>query len=167
MPYEWTEPKTAIRPDTPRAELHLWPYRSLPNRGFVVFIGVTAVMFTFPLAQVLGTPVLWGILPFMLIVVAALWSGLRRNQADGIVLEELRLWPDRVTLTRTGPRRAHHFWEANPHWVSVMLYPTGGPIENYLTLKGAGREVEIGAFLTEDERLKLRHEIQTALADLR
>jgi uncharacterized membrane protein len=175
MPYEWTAVPTEYTPDTspgntpdtPQAQLHLWPYRSLPNRGFVVFIGLTAMMFAFPLIQVLGTPILWGILPFILIVVAALWYSLRRNHADGTVIEELRLWPDRVTLTRTGPRRAHHFWEANPHWVSVTLYPTGGPVENYLTLKGAGREVEIGSFLSEEERVALRQELQTALSDLR
>jgi uncharacterized membrane protein len=166
MPYEWTARPPEITPDTPQAELHLWPYRSLPNRGFVIFIALTALMFTVPLFEVLGTPVLWAILPFILLVVAGVWWGLRRSHADGTVIEELRLWPDRVTLTRTGPRRAHHFWEANPHWVRITLYPTGGPVENYLTLTGAGREVEIGAFLSDEERVALRLELQTALSRL-
>ncbi len=167
MPYEWTATPTGNTPDTPQAELHLWPYRSLPNRGFVVFIGMTAAMFAFPLFQVLGTPILWGILPFILIVVGALWYGLRRSHADGTILEELRLWPDRVTLTRTGPRKARHEWEANPHWVRVTLYPTGGPVENYLTLTGAGREVEIGAFLSEEERVALHSDLMARFDVLR
>jgi len=179
MPYEWVTPVTAA-PDTsgaqnlpdrategPLAELHLWPYRSLPNRGFVIFIAITATLFALPLLQVLGSPVLWGVLPFVLTALAALWWGLRRNHADGTILEQLQVWPDRVTLTRDGPKRAHHFWESDPYWVRVTLYPTGGPVENYLTLKGAGREVEIGAFLSEEERVALRQELQTALSDLR
>ncbi len=35
------------------------------------------------------------------------------------------------------------------------LHPEGGPVENYVTLTGGGREVEIGAFLSEEERLSL------------
>ena len=38
---------------------------------------------------------------------------------------------------------------------------------NYVTLKGQGREVEIGAFLSEDERLSLRDELAVAFARLR
>lgn len=175
MPYEWVTKVTAapetsgaanVTTEEPLAELHLWPYRSLPNRGFVIFIAITATLFAVPLSQVVGSPVLWGVLPFVVAVLGALWWGLRRNHADGRILEQLQVWSDRITLTRNGPKRAHHFWEANPHWVRVMIYPSGGPVENYLTLKGAGREVEIGSFLTEEERLQLRHEIQTTLADL-
>lgn len=157
MPYEWTNRPN--RPDTPLAELHLWPYRSLPKRGFVIFIGITAALVAVPLLSVIGSPVLWGILPFFIVTIGAVWIALNRSYADGTILEELRLWPDRVTLTRHGPRAARQDWEANPHWVRVVLHKTGGPVENYVTLKGAGREVEIGAFLTEDERKALYDEL--------
>jgi uncharacterized membrane protein len=39
-----------------------------------------------------------------------------------------------------------------------------GPVENYLTLRGAGREVEIGRFLTPEERVSLHEELELALA---
>ena len=55
-------------------------------------------------------------------------------------------------------------WQANPHWVRVTLHKTGGPVPNYLTLRGNGREVEIGAFLAEEERLTLQHELRRALS---
>ncbi len=38
---------------------------------------------------------------------------------------------------------------------------------HYLTLKGEGREVELGAFLTEDERLRLADDLRERLARLR
>jgi uncharacterized membrane protein len=44
----------------------------------------------------------------------------------------------------------------------VHLHQTGGPVENYLTLRGGDREVEIGAFLDAKERLALYGEIKAA-----
>jgi uncharacterized membrane protein len=44
------------------------------------------------------------------------------------------------------------------------MHPKGGPVPNYVTLSGNGREVEIGAFLSEEERKALyddlRHLVQ-------
>ncbi|MEE3316543.1 MAG: DUF2244 domain-containing protein [Pseudomonadota bacterium] len=159
MPYEWLPPET---PDGPKV-LHLWPYRSLPRRGFVVFIGITCGLLFLPLIAVLGSPILWGLLPFLVGVVALTWLMIERSYKDGSILEELRLTHDEVTLTRHNPRAPRQNWSANPYWVSVEMHPRGGPVEQYLTLRGSGREVEIGAFLTPDERLTLRDELQQEL----
>ena len=43
----------------------------------------------------------------------------------------------------------------------------GGPVEAYLTLSGSGREVELGAFLTPDERRALDIDLRSRLAALR
>jgi uncharacterized membrane protein len=51
--------------------------------------------------------------------------------------------------------------------VQVQLYPTGGPVPQYLTLKGGGREVELGAFLSEDERRTLKDDLHRRLANHR
>ena len=40
-------------------------------------------------------------------------------------------------------------------------------VEKYLTLRGNGREIELGAFLTPGERAALYREIRDALARLR
>ena len=78
----------------------------------------------------------------------------------------LTLTADRLTITHTlsrPPRR----WETNPYWVQVRLIPTGGPVPDYLTLKGRDREVELGAFLTPAERKELAEELRAALSSLR
>ncbi len=163
MPYEWITPSDA--PDAPMAELHLWPYRSLLRRDFVVFISGTAAIILLPLLAVLGSPILWGLLPFFAIAIAGIWYALQRNQKDGEILEELRIWPDRMMLDHVDPRKGHKTWEANPYWVELKIDRKHERIVNYLTLKGADREVELGRFLSEDERATLYNELTQKIRD--
>ncbi|PLL11604.1 DUF2244 domain-containing protein [Tabrizicola sp. TH137] len=168
MPYEWLPtPDTAAHADDTQARLHLWPYRSLPRKGFVLFIGATCALILVPMLAVLGSPVLWGILPFFALAIWGMWAALSRSYRDAEIVEDLTLTRDALSLTRHGPRGRRQDWQANPHWVSVQLHQSGGPVPNYLTLKGNGREVELGAFLSEEERLALRDELQTRLSRLR
>ncbi len=150
----------------PCYRLLLWPYRSLPRRGFVWFIGITCALISIPLLALLGTKYLWFLLPFLAAAVAGVWYFLMRSYKDGTILETLTIWTDHMELTRQNPRGAAQFWSANPYWVSVHLHPKTGPVENYLTLRGGDREVEIGAFLSPDERKALMGELQGVLARL-
>ena len=158
MPYEW------LALDGAEKRLRLRPHRSLPKSGFVAFIAITAALLLLPLIGVLGSPVLWGLLPFVLLAIWGVWSALQRSYRDGEITEDLAIGPARVTLLRHGPRGRRQSWEANPHWVEVRLHPVEGPVPQYLTLRGAGREVELGAFLSEDERVALAPELRRALA---
>lgn len=162
MPYEWTETD-----DEGAARLTLWPYRSLPVKGFVLFIAATAAMLLVPLLALIGTVLLWGILPFILIAVGSIWWAIRRNYRDATLTETLTLGRDRIALVRRAPDGREQHWQANPYWVSVRLYPREGPVPDYLTLKGDGREVELGAFLTGEERRALAAEIERRLHALR
>lgn len=160
MPYEW------LAPDGDTRRLRLWPHRSMTRRGFVWFVGGTAALVAVPLIAVLGSPVLWGILPFVAGAVWAIWFALRKNGADRAIVEDVMLSPGRISLSRHD-RRGRRDWEANPHWVRTHLHRSGGPVPNYLTLRGGPREVELGAFLTEDERIALRRELDGVLIGLR
>ncbi|MCF8511962.1 MAG: DUF2244 domain-containing protein [Rhodobacteraceae bacterium] len=157
MPYEWLPPSGDNR------RLHLWPYRSLPRRGMVWFLGGTAIFIAVPLLGLIGSPMLWGLLPFLLATIAGIWWALERSFRDAEIVEDLTLTRDQITLTRHGPRGKRQDWQANPHWVRLTLHATGGPVPQYLTMKGEGREVELGAFLTAEERRQLCDEISTFL----
>ena len=168
MPYEWTNQPLAAGGErsSPAALLRLWPHRSLPRVGFVGFIAGTAAFAGLPIVGMLGSPVLWVLLPFVLAAQTGIWCALRLSYRSGEVVEELRLWPDRLELVRSEPRRPVQRWESNPHWIQTGLHKTGGPVPNYLTLTAAGRTVEVGAFLSEDERLMLKPELEDALRRL-
>jgi uncharacterized membrane protein len=163
MPYEWLPAPD----DATAAQLHLWPHRSLPRRGFVWFIGITVSMVTVPLLAVVGSAVLWGLLPFVAIAVAGVWVALDRSYHTGRLTEVVTLDRDRIHIRHEKPDGRRLEWTANPYWVRVELLSDGGPVEEYLTLKGGDRDVELGSFLSPEERVALAAELRAALRRFR
>lgn len=164
MPYRWTE----TAPDTSGAFLQvltLWPHRSLPRRGFVWFIGATVALLTLPLLAVLGTQVVWGLLPFMAMAVGGVWFAIQSSYASALMHEELILDRARLQVRRNDPGRPERIWQTNSYWVRPGL--RSGPVEAYLVLSDGQREIELGAFLTPDERRLLCDELVRRLAQLR
>ena len=149
---------------TPLWRVLLYPHRSLPAKGFVWVIGLLSAGLAFPLLGVFGTAVLWGLLPFLILTVAATWYFIMASYRSGQIIEELSLWEDRLTLVRLDPKGRRRDWEANPYWVRVAERDT--PVEHYLTLQGGPREVELGAFLSAEERQSLKTEIERNLGNL-
>ncbi|MDK3017932.1 DUF2244 domain-containing protein [Pseudodonghicola flavimaris] len=156
MPYHWTDP------DPDRRQLQLWPHNSLPPRGLAIFVLATFALLMVPLLSVLGSVLLWGLLPFILLAVGGVWYALGRSYRDRRILETLTLDETMARLTRRNPDGQELAWECNRYWATVEMHPHGGPVEHYVTLKGAGREVEIGAFLSEEEREALYLELLAA-----
>ena len=165
MPYRWE------RTDAETITLRLWPFRSLTARGYVGFVGLTAALLAVPLLPVFGSPALWGLLPFLLAALLALMLALRRSNRSGGTREVLVLSADRASLLRSDPGQADRHWQANPYWIRVTLR-TDGPVEDYLTLTGGvdpkgSREVELGAFLSPEERVSLARELREVLGQIR
>ncbi len=155
MPYHWSETETDKR-------LRLWPHQSMTPEGFTWFIGATAVMLTMPLFAVLGSAVAWVLLAFFLGAIWAVWMAITANQAARRMHEELRLTATKAFLEHVPAKGAAQTWDADLHWVTIHLHPKG-PVEDYLTLRGGGREVELGAFLTPEERKDLYNELKTMI----
>lgn len=166
MPFQ-VEERNMEAPAQPGAFLlrvRLWPHSSLTGTGFVWVIGLAYALLSFPLLALVGTKALWGILPFALLVVAILWLALKRSWRDRDITEILELTCDEARLTRRNPGGDRQDWQANPYWVRVCLHPKNGPVEDYVTLEGGPRVVEIGAFLTPQERRDLRDLLSEALS---
>lgn len=158
MPYDWKSQR-----DSEVQELHLWPHQSLQPKGFALFIGITFAMSLLPLVAVVGSVVLWGLLPFMIAAIGAIWFALDRSRHRAQVIEVLTLSDDRAHLVRRNPRGDVQEWDCNRYWAKPALHEKNGPVPYYITLSGNGREVEIGAFLSEEERVSLFDELTRAL----
>lgn len=163
MPYAWSSSDES--PDSRR--LDIWPHRSLSRRGFAGFIIITSAMFCLPLLALMGTMAWWGLLPFFILVVAAVWFAIEASYRSGRLHEALTISDEEARLVRTNPRGDQQEWNCNSYWTKVNMHPKGGPVEHYVTLAGAGREVEIGAFLSVDERKALYAELIDAFRNVR
>ncbi len=158
MPYRWTTP-----PEAALQRMHLWPHQSLPAKGFAAFVLTTFTLILIPVLPLLGTTLLWGLLPFLLMAVAGLYLALQRNHHSRRIEEVLTLDSDTARLTHTTPKGEVKEWDCNRHWATVTKYETDGPVPHYVTLRGHGREVEIGRFLSEEERIALYDDLKRTL----
>ncbi|MEQ6247490.1 DUF2244 domain-containing protein [Sulfitobacter sp. HNIBRBA3233] len=158
MPYEWTSQPHSV-PQTMR----LWPHQSLPARGMAAFVLSTFTLISIPVIPLLGSPILWGMLPFTLAAVWGIYFALQRNHRSRLIEEELVLSEDMAQLRRTNPRGDVQEWDCDRYWTKVTKYEADGPVPHYVTLRGKGREVEIGSFLSEEERIALYEDLKRAL----
>ncbi len=143
--------------------MRLWPHNSLPARGMAAFVLTTFTLISIPVLPLLGSPILWGMLPFTLAAVWGVYVALLRNYRSRQIEEELVLEEYHARLTRTNPKGDVQEWDCDRYWTQVTKYDDEGPVPHYVTLRGKGREVEIGAFLSEDERIALYDDLKRAL----
>lgn len=158
MPYEWTS-KPNVTPQTMR----IWPYQSLPQRGMAAFVLATFTMISIPLIAMLGSILLWGLLPFAMAAVFGIWFALTRNHKARLIEEHLSIDENSARLIHQNTKGDVKEWDCNRYWVQVTKYDDDGPVPHYVTLRGNGREVEIGAFLSEEERIELYDDLLRAL----
>ena len=167
MPYNWsTAPYQAnyVAKSTgePGLCLHLSSYNSLTKKDFVHFITITSIMMLIPIFAFLGHSFLWIIAGALGLTLCGVWIALKSSWHRGKVFEELELWSDYVELKRINPNGSIQKWSANPYWTEINLTEKDGPVRNYLMLRGSGRTIEIGAFLSEDERPILAQDLRDA-----
>ena len=162
MPYIIDHEITANR----IATVELWPYNSLKPKGFVLFLGITFALISIPLFNVLGTKVFWGLFPFLFVTVTGVWFALRKSLNDRQILEQLTLSKEEIILVRQDPSGEQRQWVCSPYWARLKMYDKDGPVSNYITLTGNGREVELGSFLDEEERKNLYCELSSLLNKL-
>lgn len=159
MPYRWT-----YNADHTPAQLDLWAHNALPPRWLAITVLATLFAISIPLFMVIGTIAFWGLLPFVIGTVWALWFGLERNQKERSLYETLWFEEDDVTLRHTPARGAPLEWQCNRYWAKVNIYERNGHTRDYVTLRGNGREVQIGAFLTDEERRALYGDLKRHLS---
>lgn len=143
--------------------MRLWPHQSLPAKGMAAFVLSTFTLISIPVLPLLGSPILWGVLPFTLAAVWGIYFALQRNHRARQINEELTLNESVARLVRINPKGDRQEWDCERYWTRVTKYTSEGPVPHYITLRGKGREVEIGAFLSEEERIALYEDLERVL----
>ena len=161
MPYHWT---TNSQNGGNIRVLELWPHNSLPKQGFASFIMTTFILILLPLLSLSGTLVFWGLLPFLMLAIWAVWTAIQHSYKRNKIYECLSFGKQTLDLERTNPKGNTQNWSCEGYWSRASIYTIEGPVPFYVTLSGNGREVEIGAFLSEDERKSLYEELRREIA---
>ena len=155
-------PNWRERRDRPLYQARLWPNQSLTRTGARVFFAASVAMLCAPLLAVAGTPVFWGLAPFAAAALGAIWWAIRRNGRNLSLFETVTVWRDEVRVERREADAKVRRWQADPVLTRIRLHKEAR-VEDYLTMTGGGREIEIGAFLAPEERIALAEEIEQAL----
>ncbi len=107
----------------------------------------------------------WPALALLSLDGALIYMVLRNNRARARTFETVRLTDSELIVRQVGPGR-RRTWYFQSYWLRVLMDKTPGP-DSALMLRSHGQSVEIGAFLSPGEKLKLAEALQTELRRLR
>lgn len=144
----------------------LTPNRSLSWQGNLIFVtSITVIAMVIAIGfAVLG---LWLVLPFAGMEVGLLFIGLYITALKGQCREELMIEEDRVVLSRAKAiscSRLEVAADFQRAWVRVELKRSGHDwYPNKLLLGSHGKRIEVGRFLSDEERANLALELAKIL----
>ena len=144
--------------------MRLIPNRSLDVNGTKVVFGVIACGFLLPIIPFIGSPIGTTLTIFSGMTFYLFLTLLQKNFQQGNTFEEILISKSKIIVVHQEENKTQKTWEGNPYWTKVNVDTHNPKLKNYLTLAGAGKHIELGAFLSPDERIELRDKIQNALA---
>jgi len=98
----------------------------------------------------------------VLLEVFLVWGAFELNYRSGRRLETVRLDDKTLRIDRIAPNGRSRYWTFEPGWVRVAIEPENAET-NRLVLSSHGRRLQIGAFMTNDERSDLANALNDAL----
>ncbi len=139
--------------------------RSLGSRGFAILMAaVCGVSFFAGLAFFLAGA--WPIAGFFGLNAALIYLAFRVNFRRASMHENLRLTRESLTVERVNHWGEAMTWRFAPAWLQVRMAAPARP-ERGLVLRSHGQDLEIGHFLTTEERLSLAEALHRALSRAR
>jgi uncharacterized membrane protein len=153
-------PASLVAPPAP-FDAVLYPNCSLGRLGFAVLMAaiVLASVAVGAGFMMVGA---WPVTGFLGLDVLLIYLAFRWNYRQARRAEFVRLDQDGLTVRRLEPDGRSQDWCFEPYWVRVSIdRPTRH--DHRLVLSSHGQRLEIGAFLTIDERLELARALNEAL----
>ncbi len=151
--------------DLPVFEALLYPRRSLSPRGFVILIAITGII-GFAYGTAFGLMGAWPIFGFCgtewLLFIYLFRKHLKGDRRS----ERLRLYRDRLMVETISPKGACQTYRFQPYWLQVIL-DEPDEYESVLYLRSHGKQLQIGSFLSPQERRDVAGELRNVLNRLR
>lgn len=151
--------------DPIRFDAVLHPNASLSPRGFfllMAFVGL--ISFCAGISFVMMGA--WPVFGFFGIDIILVYLAFKLNYRDARRYETIRLTDSALTVERFTPSGRRERWRFQPYWLKVEIDDDPVP-GSTVTLRSHGRIVEIGSFLSPEERLDFAHALRIELAKLR
>lgn len=102
---------------------------------------------------------LWPVLPFTWLELAALGAALYLTARRGREAQVVRIFADAVEIEK-GRRRPERHWRLERIWSEVVLCEPSHPwYPRRLVIRSRGEQIELGEFLSEEEREGLACEL--------
>lgn len=140
----------------------LWPHRSLSLRGVLALVAAVTVGVALPLCLVPPGRALALVAVPCLSAPLALGLAFWANNRAARMKEEIRLTPDVLSFTRSGPAARSRSEAFNPYWVRIEVR-SDGRIAHRILMSEGRRRVAVGDFLSPDERLELARALRARL----
>lgn len=106
----------------------------------------------------------WLVLPFAGAEVVLLAVGFYLCALDGRETEVVRIKDDRIAIEK-GRDRTRTVWELDRSWARIeLLAPRIEWYPSRLVIRSHGKQLQLGAFLTDGERERLARELKRAIS---
>lgn len=142
-------------------EVELYPQRSLSPRGFLILmICVSSICLIAGVAfMAVGA---WPVLGFFGLDVLLIYTAFKLNYRSGRISETVSLNKKDLIVTRRFPNGRTREWRFTPFWARVSL--SQPPChDSRLIISSHGNHIDLGAFLTPQERRELAQHLTAAL----
>jgi uncharacterized membrane protein len=142
--------------------LELRPNCALNHRSALFFFGFVCLT-SFGIATLMAVQGFWPVLPFAGLEMLVLGWALRVSLANAHVVQRLAVSEEAVRVDCLGPRSEEHLVFPR-HWATVTLRASYTALHpSRLLIESRGRAVEIGGFLTEEERRGLAAQLKQVI----
>ena len=144
----------------------LTPHRSLSRRGLRFVVAGIAVLASIP-GMVFFALGAWPVVGFLGLDVLLVWWALTASLRDGRRREKVTLWADELEVTRVTARGREQMLRFHPHSVKLVIDRDYNERTTGLHLRTRDDDIEIGAFLSADDKASFAKAFGTALRKAR
>jgi len=142
----------------------LFPYRSMGHRGFMLLMGLVAVLCLIPGLIFLSMGA-WPVFGFLGLDVLIVFLAFRTNYIAARRHEMITLTENRLQISSIDRRGRKKQFELNPYWTQLEIERNEDGVQRVIVAE-AGKRVALGDFLPPDEKEGFAEALASALGQI-